>query len=371
MELTLEVFIFIPFIFLSLYIISKIADHFDVYYERTVLVMVAAVVLLGFVHKYNHLRRVNKNPPKGEPYRMERADFHLSFREDAGVTVEHILTLRKNKGASGSNPPVIRYAFQESGAIKDPQVRVNGSLLSRSTAESRGRYRLRLAEGKNEFMIHPPSSKERELELRLSYSVKNPLRLDESGCLTYYNTFLADREGFSFNTNVKGEIRLFLPQKILLGYGAHAENLYLTAKQEGEETILFSFENKLPYDKKPFARGHDCIRRYDYADREGEYTKDFSVAARIDLLSPDFSEPEAVRALQKGSLSVARLRTLQEETNSNFSDCRFLYGCFITTLLGEHLLFFAVTLPYIHSYYKRKQEEFFERWADWIKEGEE
>lgn len=364
MYLTLYTLFFILLCYLSAYTLSKVADHFQIRRKIAVAMMILSVVIIGFIYKCYHLYAVNRLPAEGELYRVENADFTFHFQKDGSAKVEQVIKLCKNRVESTAENRIIRYSIYEPN-LSDPIVEIDGQRLENNSLPKSGYYEMHLEKEKNLFVIHPPAPENKELELRITYSAADLFVKDENTSVSFCRSFLTERNEFSYNTNFKGTLVFRLPPNSRVNFGGYSEHLYVTKQANTPDSATLRFENRLPYEKHPFTRFHDAIRRYDpFSSWIKRYEKDFALTVRLDFFPTD-DRDLPIHSLSRNSHSVRKLNALAEENNKNYSVLLFLWGFFVTAWKYGNFFFLFLTLPLLLSFHKRrKEQEIFTRFDD-------
>lgn len=360
-----EFFMLIPCLYLGLYVFSKVADIFHTYfqknrhqfcsYNRVVIIIMVAIVCvtatsqtLKYVFKTMYARTKDNH----EIYTLKSADYNIYFQDNGSANVEHILWLKRNKDTSDKVENVINYEFDEIGDISNIQVFVNNNEIEKNSMKFRGTFTTNLTNKTNKIHINL-SDKDEEIRLKINYYVKNSLSQKGDGYFTYYNKFLAHRSGLSYNTQFNGNIRFFMPKGSRYDFAGYSKDIYVEAKDIGDNIANIYFENKLQHN---FSINMYRVDGYEHITWGGEYSKEFAIEIRVDF---SLKNPHTQQTyLNYKPYSIDELKEMSQENKKEYSNILFILNILMINLFQSILPYLIITFPLIRWYYKKKLNEY-------------
>ncbi|EFM38409.1 hypothetical protein HMPREF0379_1817 [[Eubacterium] yurii subsp. margaretiae ATCC 43715] len=375
----LNLLFIMPIVYLCLFIIARISHilyknskgspyDFEVNYKRTIVVMVFfAIITACFMqHIGIHRRLTQRAGDKNEIYRLENIDYNIQLQDDGSANVEHIIKLHRNKLKSKMNDNMISYEFNESNYISDIHLFVNGIEIEKDASKQNGTYNVQSKKIRNKINIYLPDLKE-NLNLKLTYFVKDVLVRDLSGDLMYYNKFLAYRSGLSYNTNFKGSIRIFIPSDFICQFSGYSKDMYVETNKKNDNSPLISFENKPDFHQFVPQVSRQYLQGYDPVNTKGENIKDFSLTLRANFVTQGPLNTKTFPYFQEKISSLEELNNMTKSNNLKYDQKKLIWTYVTLVLLVGMLVMIALSMPFIYMYYKAKDFEYIQLLYD---EGE-
>lgn len=375
----LNLLFIMPIVYLCLFIIARISHilyknskgspyDFEVNYKRTIVVMVffATITACFMQHIGIHRRLTQRAGGKNEIYRLENIEYNIQLQDDGSANVEHIIKLHRNKLKSKMNDNMISYEFNESNFISDIHLFVNGIEIEKDASKQNGTYNVQGRKIKNKINIYLPDLKE-NLNLKLSYFVKDALVRDLSGDLMYYNKFLAYRSGLSYNTNFKGSVKFFIPSDFICQFSGYSKDMYVEKNKKNDNSSLISFENKPDFHQFVPQISRDYLQGYDPVNTKGENIKDFSLTLRANFVTQGPLNTKTFPYFQEKISSLEELNNMTKRNNLKYDQKKLIWTYVTLVLLVGMLVMIALSMPFIYMYYKAKDFEYIQLLYD---EGE-
>lgn len=375
----LNLLFIMPIVYLCLFIIARISHilyknskgspyDFEVNYKRTIVVMVFfAIITACFMqHIGIHRRLTQRAGDKNEIYRLENIDYNIQLQDDGSANVEHIIKLHRNKLKSKMNDNMISYEFNESNYISDIHLFVNGIEIEKDASKQNGTYNVQSKKIRNKINIYLPDLKE-NLNLKLTYFVKDVLVRDLSGDLMYYNKFLANRSGLSYNTNFKGSIRIFIPSDFICQFSGYSKDMYIETNKKNDNSPLIIFENKPDCHQFVPQVSRSYLQGYDPVNTKGENIKDFSLTLRANFVTQGPLNTKIFPYFQEKISSLEELKNMTKRNNLKYDEKRLIWTYVLFILVVGMLVMIALSMPFFYLYHKAKDFEYIQLLYD---EGE-
>lgn len=375
----LNLFYIVPLVYLVLFGIVQISTlmyknsngspyDFEINCRRTILVMLLFAAITGcfMQHIGIHRRLTQRAGDKKEIYRLEKIDYNIKLQDDGGVNVEHIVKLHKNKVKSKMNDNMISYEFNDTNYISNIHVFVNNIEIERGSSRQKGTYEVQGRKIKNKINIYLPDLKE-NLNLKLTYFVKDALVRDTSGDLMYYNKFLAYRSGLSHNTDFNGSIKIFTPEGLICQFSGYSKDMYVEKNKKNDNNSLIIFQNKPDYQQFVPQVSRQYLQGYDPVNTKGENIKDFSLTLRANFVTQGPLNTKTFPYFREKTSSLEELNNMTKSNNLKYDEKKLIWTYVTLVLLVGMLVMIALSMPFIYMYYKAKDFEYMQLFYD---EGE-
>ena len=144
-----------------------------------------------------------------------------------------------------------------------------------------------------------------------------------------------------------------MPKGSRYDFAGYSKNIYVEAKDIGDNIANIYFENKLQHN---FSINMYRVDGYEHITWGGEYSKEFAIETRVDFsLKNPYTQQTYINYKP---YSIDELKEMSQENKKEYSNILFILNILMIDLFQSILPYLIITFPLIRWYYKKKLNEY-------------